>query len=33
VTHHIPIEQAPEMYLRFDERQDGVHKVVITFKA
>ena len=33
VTHHIPIEQAPEMYQRFDERQDGVHKVVITFDA
>lgn len=32
VTHHIPIEDAVEMYQRFDEREAGVHKVVITFK-
>jgi glutathione-independent formaldehyde dehydrogenase len=32
VTHHISIDEAPEMYKRFDAREDGVHKVVITFK-
>jgi glutathione-independent formaldehyde dehydrogenase len=31
VTHHIPIEDAMGMYKRFDEREEGVHKVVITF--
>ncbi len=32
VTHHINVEDAPEMYKKFDERESGVHKVVITFK-
>jgi glutathione-independent formaldehyde dehydrogenase len=29
VTHHIPIEKAPEMYERFDRREEGVIKAVI----
>jgi len=32
VTHHIPIEDAVDMYEHFDRREPGVHKVVITFK-
>jgi glutathione-independent formaldehyde dehydrogenase len=32
VTHHISIEEAPDMYERFDKREDGVHKIVIQFK-
>lgn len=31
VTHHIPIEDALNMYKKFDDREEGVHKVVITF--
>lgn len=31
VSHHIGIDQAPEMYERFDRREEGVTKVVITF--
>jgi glutathione-independent formaldehyde dehydrogenase len=29
VTHHIDIDEAPEMYERFDNREKGIHKVVI----
>ncbi|HVS79070.1 MAG TPA: glutathione-independent formaldehyde dehydrogenase [Candidatus Saccharimonadales bacterium] len=29
VTHHISIDEAPEMYERFDKREDGMHKIVI----
>jgi glutathione-independent formaldehyde dehydrogenase len=29
VTHHISIDEAPEMYQRFDDREKGIHKVVI----
>jgi glutathione-independent formaldehyde dehydrogenase len=29
VTHHISLEEAPEFYKRFDDREDGVIKVVI----
>jgi glutathione-independent formaldehyde dehydrogenase len=29
VSHHISLDQAPEMYKRFDNREDGVIKVVI----
>ncbi len=32
VTHHIPIDEAVDMYERFDKREAGVHKVVIQFK-
>jgi len=32
VTHHIAIEDAPAMYERFDKREEGIHKVVLTFK-
>lgn len=32
VTHHISIDDAEKMYEQFDKREDGVHKVVITFK-
>lgn len=32
VTNHIPIEDAVDMYERFDKREEGIHKVVITFK-
>lgn len=31
VTHHIKIDDALEWYERFDKREEGVHKVVITF--
>lgn len=33
VTHHISIDEATEMYERFDKREDGVHKIVLTFKS
>jgi glutathione-independent formaldehyde dehydrogenase len=29
VTHHIGIEEAPVMYQRFDDREAGIHKIVI----
>ena len=29
VTHHISLDEAPEFYQRFDDREDGVIKVVI----
>jgi glutathione-independent formaldehyde dehydrogenase len=29
VTHHVPLDQAPEMYERFDKREDGVIKIVL----
>jgi glutathione-independent formaldehyde dehydrogenase len=29
VSHHVPLDEAPEMYKRFDNREDGVIKVVI----
>ncbi|HVX57923.1 MAG TPA: glutathione-independent formaldehyde dehydrogenase [Candidatus Saccharimonadales bacterium] len=29
VTHHIPIDEAPAMYEQFDNREAGIHKVVI----
>lgn len=32
VSHHIMIDQAPKMYERFNNREKGVIKVVITFK-
>ncbi len=32
VTHHIAIDEAPDMYERFDKREAGIHKVVIQFK-
>lgn len=31
VTDHISIDNAPEWYEKFDRREEGVHKVVITF--
>lgn len=31
VTHHISIDEAVEYYERFDKREEGIHKVVITF--
>lgn len=31
VTDHIAIDNAPEWYEKFDQREEGVHKVVITF--
>ncbi len=32
VSHHIVIDDALEMYEKFSKRDEGVHKVVITFK-
>lgn len=29
VTHHAPLDQAPELYERFDKREDGVIKIVL----
>jgi threonine dehydrogenase-like Zn-dependent dehydrogenase len=29
VTHHIAIEEAPQAYETFDQRESGVHKYVI----
>ena len=28
-THHVPLEQAPEMYATFQQKQDGCLKVVL----
>ena len=30
ITHRVPLEQGPEMYRTFDEKRDGVMKVVFT---
>jgi threonine dehydrogenase-like Zn-dependent dehydrogenase len=29
VTHHVPLEQAPEMYELFKKKEDGCVKVVL----
>lgn len=29
ITQHINLDEAPDMYKSFDERQDGIHKIVI----
>jgi threonine dehydrogenase-like Zn-dependent dehydrogenase len=29
VTHHISIDEAPQMYKRFDDREEGLNKIVI----
>ncbi len=33
VTDHISIDEAPDMYNRFDKREQNVHKIVISFKG
>jgi glutathione-independent formaldehyde dehydrogenase len=32
VSHHIPIDQAPAAYEKFDKKAEGYTKVVITFR-
>jgi glutathione-independent formaldehyde dehydrogenase len=29
VSHHVPLDEAPEMYERFDKREEGVTKVIL----